>query len=346
MKHHFSIPVLLLAVMSPAWAQLMSSHAPTTTAAPSAPTMALAPAPTLVGKPVARVNGTVLTDRDLVREMYTIFPYARQHNGGVPKAMESDIRAGAMKMIVFEELVYQEAQRRKLTVPPERMKKAEAAFRKQFANPQEYQDLLKTEFKGSTKLLDAKIERSLLIEQMLKLTVDDPSTITIAQARAFYDKNSEKFRIQESYSLQTISVMPPEHASADQLKEARKKAADAVRQAKQTKTYDEFGLLAEKISEDDYRVMMGDHQSVDRDKLPPQVLQALQGMQVGQVSDLIDVGNNAFTVVRLNAHTAAGQKSFAEVKDSIRAYLKKQKSEELRSALDKRLRKNAKVEEL
>ena len=40
------------------------------------------------GKPVARVNGTVLTDRDLLREMYAIFPYAKQHNG-FPKAQEA-----------------------------------------------------------------------------------------------------------------------------------------------------------------------------------------------------------------------------------------------------------------
>jgi hypothetical protein len=39
-------------------------------------------------KPVARVNGAVLTDRDLLREMYAIFPYARQHNG-FPKAQEA-----------------------------------------------------------------------------------------------------------------------------------------------------------------------------------------------------------------------------------------------------------------
>src|SRR4030095_3734494 len=38
------------------------------------------------GKPVARVNGTVLTDRDLLREMLTIFPYARQHGGKFPEA--------------------------------------------------------------------------------------------------------------------------------------------------------------------------------------------------------------------------------------------------------------------
>jgi hypothetical protein len=69
-------------------------------------------------------------------------------------------------------------------------------------------------------------------------------------------------------------------------------------------------------------------------------------MQAGQVSDLIHVGNSAYTVVRLNAHVPAGKRKFEEVRDSVRDYLKKQKAEELRSALDKRLRKNAKVEEL
>ena len=71
-------------------------------------------------KPVARVNGAVLTDRDLLREMYAIFPYAQQHNG-FPKAQEAAIRQGALEMIIFEELVYQEAERRKLAIPAERL---------------------------------------------------------------------------------------------------------------------------------------------------------------------------------------------------------------------------------
>jgi len=33
-----------------------------------------APLPQPAGRPVARVNGAVLTDRDLTREMYAIFP--------------------------------------------------------------------------------------------------------------------------------------------------------------------------------------------------------------------------------------------------------------------------------
>ncbi len=56
----------------------------------------------MTGKPVARVNGVALTDRDLLQEMFAIFPYARQHNG-FPKSEEAEIRKGALDMIVFEE---------------------------------------------------------------------------------------------------------------------------------------------------------------------------------------------------------------------------------------------------
>jgi len=331
---------MLMVAFSSASAQLASSHAPTAVAKQSS--AAVQP----MGKPVVRVNGAVLTDRDLLREMYAIFPYARQHNGGIPKAMEADIRDGAMKMMVFEELVYQEALRRKMTVSPVRMQRAETDFRKQFASQEEYQNLLNTEFKGSLALLREKIKRSLLIEALLKLEVDDKSVISVVQAKAFYDKNPDRFSIPESFAIQTISIIPPENATPEQAKEARKRAEDALRQAKATKNYEEFGALAEKISQDDYRVMMGDHKAADRANLPPPVLQAILAMQPGQVSGLIELDNHAYTIVRLNAHISPGPRKFADVKDSLREQLAKNKTEELRRNLDKRLRKNAKVEEL
>ena len=81
-----------------------------------------------------RINGTELTDRDLLREMLTIFPYARQHNG-FPKAEEPKIRMGALKMIEFEELVYQEAERSGMTVPPAKLAKARGRFSRAVSRP-------------------------------------------------------------------------------------------------------------------------------------------------------------------------------------------------------------------
>ena len=91
-------------------------HAPTAVSQSTSAFQTSAPV-SVTNKPVAKVNGTVLTDRDLVREMMVIFPYAQQHGGRFPKEMEPGIRKGALDMIIFEELVYQDAERRKVTVP-------------------------------------------------------------------------------------------------------------------------------------------------------------------------------------------------------------------------------------
>jgi len=355
MKRRFQIPQLTSLIVvptimaatifavafSPAAAAQVASHAPTAVA--SAATAPQVPSAFQVSdKPVARVNGVVLTDRDLLREMLEIFPYARQHNG-FPKAQEAGIRQGALEMIIFEELVYQEALRRKVTIPASQIKQAEADFRSQFHSPDEYQQYMQTEVHGSERQLQQRIRRSLLIERILKSDVEDRSAVSLAEVKAYYAKNGAKFQQGESYSFQTISVIPGLKATEQQEKDAKKRADEALLQAKATKSYEEFGLLAEKISEDDYRVNMGDHKPIGPDRLPPQVVKALRALQPGQISGLIQI-ENAYTIVRLNTHALPHKQKLEEVKDGLRTQLQKEKYERMRSMLAKQLRARAKVE--
>ena len=340
-KSMLMVALLLLAAVAPTWAQhLVPSHSPTNVGGDFAGSAPIVP----VGRPVARVNGAVLTDRDLLREMYAIFPYARQHHGSFPKAMEPDIRRGALQMIEFEELVYQEALQRKMTIAPARLDKAEVDFRQQFPSFKMYQLYLKTECQGSEKVLRGKIRRSLLIEDLLKIDVTDKSAVSVAEAKAWYERHPHQFRIPESYAIQTISAMAPAKATPEQLKAARQRAENYLRQAKSTTNYEQFGLLAEKISEDDYRVMMGDHQLVEAAKLPSQILAAVRKMQPGQVSGIIQV-ERVFTIVRLNKHVPAGMKKFSAVKNGLRQQLQRRNVERLRAKLNRQLRKGAKIEE-
>jgi hypothetical protein len=296
----------------------------------------------VTGKPVAKVNGAVLTDRDLLREMYAIFPYAKQHSG-FPKSQEAEIRQGALEMIIFEELVYQEALRRKMTIPAAKIDAGEGAYRKTFDSPEQYQQFMQTEMHGSRQALRDQIQRSMLIDRLLKQEVDNKAAVTPAEVRAYYDKNASRFQLPESYTFQSISILPPRTPTPEQAKEARKKANEALKEAKTTKSYQDFGLLAEKVSEDDFRVNMGDHKVVPADKLPPQVIKAFQAMKPGDVSGLIQI-ETAYTIVRLNAHTAAHKQSFQEVQGQLSVELQKQKYEQLRVNLAKQLRAKAKIE--
>lgn len=338
MKYQFSVCAVLVAALSPLSAQLATSHTPQNSFSGTTASKAM-------GKPVARVNGSELTDRDLMATMYTMFPYAKQHNGAVPQAMEKEIRTGAMKMMIFEELCYQEALRRKMTVPPAKLQKAENDFIHQFQSPQQFQQYVQADYHGSRALLNSKIKRSLLIDAFLKAQVYEKSNVTDAELKAYYDKNPARFQFKEAFALQTISILPPQNATPDQLKEARKRADDVLKQARTAKTYEQFGLLAEKYSDDDYRVMMGDHKNVARDSLPAQVVQAALALKPDQVSDIIQV-DNALTIIKVSNHIMAGKKSLESQKPELRKEMQKGKVEQLRSALDKHLHEKAKIEVL
>lgn len=340
MKSRLPLLALLLLPLGSVSAQV-ASHAPTVLKqpAPQAPANAQPE-----DKPVARVNGVVLTEADLVREEYAIFPYARQH-GGLPNELAGQIRAGALKMIVFEELVYQEALRRKMTIPAVRMQRAQADFHKQFATPDEFNAFLASDFHGSRKMLDEKIRRSLLIEALLKIEVESKSVISPAELRAYYEKSLTRFDHPESYTFQTISILPPTNATAQQLKEGRARADRALEQARTAKTAEQFGLLAEKLSDDDYRVVLGQHKPVPVDQLAPQVLAPLKHMKPGEMTGLIQL-DQAYTIVRLNQHTPAGRTPFLEVRTQLQKELHEKKRNQLRAAFNSKLRASATVEEM
>jgi parvulin-like peptidyl-prolyl isomerase len=320
-------------------AQLMASHGSASVAKQNGT------AAQFTGKPVARVNGAILTDRDLLLKEYQIFPYAQQHGGSIPREMEPEIRSGALQMLIFDELLYQEALRRKMTVPSAQLEKARAEFRQLFATQDEYQKALALDFQSSEQVLHEKIRRSMLIEAILKTDVQRKAALSPLELRAYYAKNPARFLYPDSFAIQTISFIAPEKATPPQLQEARRRAAAALPQAQAAKNYNEFGLLAEKLSEDDFRVKMGDHKAVPRAKIAPQVVQALMALKPGQVTGVLQV-DQIFTIVRLIQHIPAGKMKFEEVQVPLKAELEKKKLNEVRSTLNKRLHQTAKVEVL
>ena len=140
-------------------------------------------------------------------------------------------------MIIFEELVYQEAQRRKLVVPASQMKQAEADFKKQFHSPDEYQQYLKVEMGGSEQNVQDKIKRSLLIEQVLKSDVEDKIVRVTCGSQSLLRQESGKI------PGSRIVYLPIDFHLCRRRKPTRrnktrdlKRANEALKQAKATKS--------------------------------------------------------------------------------------------------------------
>ena len=169
--------------------------------------------------------------------------------------------------------------------------------------------------------------------------------MTIAEAREFYRENPKKFSHPEQMLFQTISIMPPGNASNEVKEKARKRAEETLQKAQATHNYQEFGLLAEKFSEDDFRVNMGTHENVTRDKLPAEALQVLDGLKPGQVSGICKF-DSYYAIFRLQSRTPAAKVPFEQVRAQLMDGLQKDRYNAIRAQLNKKLRATAKVEEL
>ena len=342
------LKIVLMVTLSAGWlaAQLATSHAPTSAAptAVSAATPAAAQTLPNLNQAVVKVNGVALTERDVREQMQRLFPYYSIHGGRVPEKYQGEIRQKAINQVVEEELIYQEAKRRGMVVPQATMQKVFASAKARFSSPQEYQQYGKQVY-GSVNEFERRLRRATLIEQFEHQEIELKSKPTEAAVRDIYEKNKKSFLRPESAWLQSISVNLPENASDEQKKMARKRIDDILPQARAAKSYNEFGVLAERVSEDEYRINLGDHKWVHLVGLPAEITKTLESMQPGDISSVVEepVG---FTILRLNERRPAKQMAFEEVKDELRKQMEENAAQQKWASLQKQLKQNAHIETL
>lgn len=293
---------------------------------------------------VARVNGVGLSQQDLEREMQKQFPYASTHGGRIPGEFTADVRRNALNQIILEELSHQEAKRRGMTVPADTFKDLLQQARGRFPSQAEFAAYAVQEF-GSMKGFENQIRRGLLIAILLDQEITQKARVTNAQLRQFYTANKQRFLKPESISVQSISFNYPENATPGQRAKARQRAESILPKAKATKSFEEFGQLAENYSEDDWRIMMGDHQWLHRGRLPAAVEDAAFRLQKGGSSAIIET-SEAFVIVRVNGKQAPSQIPFSQVSKSLREEMEKAKLAARRTQFEQKLRARFPVEEL
>ncbi len=327
------LPLRLLAQMP-----LESSHQPAISV----------PAPEASAKPplteIARVNGVALTEGQLDQEMQRLFPYYSIHGGRVPPSAEGDIRQKAMHQLVLHELIYQEARRRNLQVPPLKWQKHLQQIRQGFPSRQAYEAAATKQY-GSVAAYESTLRRAMLVEQLWDAEVTRKAVVTEQAERAYYQSHKEQYLRPEAVWLQTITIAFPATATAEQKQEARKIAEQALVKAKAAKTYDAFGSLAEQLSQDDWRVMMGDHGWVHRGAVTPDLEQALFTMKKGETSAVVET-STGYLILRANDYQPKRQMPFAEMAKSIRQRLQTEQRDKRAKEFEQLLRTKGKIEML
>ena len=191
------------------------------------------------------------------------------------------------------------------------------------------------------------------------------SEVTDAEAKAFYDKNKDKFKHPEKVRASHILIsanpdeikdiitseeanknLTPEQVQKkvdEQMKAKQAKAEQLLVQAKQNPS--EFAKLAKENSEDTTSAVKGgDLGFFAEQEMVPEFSKAAFSMKPNTVSQKLVKSQYGYHIIMVVDRMAASQDSFEKAKSEIKSYLTNQKQIEAIDKLVESLKKTAKIE--
>ena len=277
---------------------------------------------------VAKVNGTVFTQKDLETEVDRLIPRVTFHRNVSPEKRKQ-YYAKAIDELIDRELRYQDAKAQGIKIEKEQIDAQLEKFKKRFKSEEDYRAALERE-KVTEDQVRARIEKELLAQAAYTRNVTEKAKISDADLKEYYEKNTAKFKEPESVKLSIISTKD------------ENKAKDILAKIKQG---DNFSELAYNLSEDSYRVKSGDIGYIHKGRMLPEIDEVAFKLKVGEVSDIIKAQDNYF-IVKVEDRKPEHQMTFEETRENLRRELEAERAKELREKWTESLRSKAKIEVL
>lgn len=276
---------------------------------------------------VAKVNGAVITTRDVEIEVDRLIPSSTYH-GTISDDRRDEFRKKAIENLIDRELQYQDAVARGLKPDKNQVKVRMRQIRDRFNSEKEYKAAL--EQAGITEDgLRANIEREVLVQAVIDETVKKPAQFSEDQLREYYNQNVDKFKQPESVRLRIISS------------KNEKKAREILARLK---AGDDFGSLAATMSEDMYRIKGGDIGYIHRGRIIPVVEKEAFSLKKGDIADRPIKADDTWYIIKVEDRVSEKQLSFDEIKVKLKKELEAKREQELMEKWMSGLRSKAKIE--
>lgn len=186
-----------------------------------------------------------------------------------------------------------------------------------------FQEALKQE--GLTMAdLRRNLERQMLTTEVQRREVMDKISVTEEEARAYYAANTQQFTAPSEITLREILIEVPvteRGVNVAQDDEAREKAEDTRRRLL---AGEPFARLAAEVSTAPSRANGGLIGPLNRNELSPALQQLLDGMKVGEVSEVLRTPRG-YQILRLESRTESTVRSFEDARGDISARVAEQK---------------------
>ncbi len=287
---------------------------------------------------VAEVNGVPVYASDLGLAV-TRFQQKLTSGGKQEQPQsEEELRAAALQVLIENELLFQEAQRRGFSAQQEAVEQEMTAIAGQFPGPSTFDKAL-AQMNVTKEDLRRDLERAQTVERMIESSLRPGINVSAEEARAYYQANPRQFTDPERIHCRQVFLRVGPDTTEEQKAEMRRTLEGLRRRVLQGES---FAALADQYSQDPNSGPGGDLGYLVRGQLARDFEKAVFALQDGQLSGVVSSVYGYHLLLAVD-HQPAAVVGYEKVKDSLSAFLHRRKLDEAVSALAKELRGKAKI---
>ena len=275
------------------------------------------------GDKAATVNGQVITKTELDQELQPVLQRMAMQGQQPQPEQVAEIREKVLDSLINRELLVQDAKAQGVSVEAEALDAQMEQVRGQFPEEAQFKEAL-SQMGIDEETLRAQMRQRLLIQKLIEERIAKDVTVTDEEAQAYYAAHPEQFKTGEQIRARHILIKSEPEASDTDKKEARQKLEEV--QGKLEKG-ESFADLAEEYSEGPSGPKGGDLGYFERGQMVKPFEDAAFALKDDEVSEIVET-RFGFHLIKAVDRKAASTTPFAEIKDQIKAQLKKQAVQE------------------
>lgn len=283
---------------------------------------------------VARVNGVAIDAVELRRAKKILL-----RGQTVPPEQDAAANKQVVEQLISAELLYQAAAKQDIKGLDKEVDAKVAQGKARFKDEQSFIKAIKA-LEMDEKDLREYTRRDLLISRFVDTEFASKAAVSDAEIRAFYDKNQDKFKTEETVRASHILIGVDEKASPADKKKAREKA-EKLR--KELTGGADFAVLAKANSTCPSSQQGGDLGFFGKGQMVPSFEKAAFALKPGEISPVVET-RFGYHIIKLTERKPAATTDIKDAKAKIEEFLKEQKVDEAIKKYVADARSKAKIE--
>jgi parvulin-like peptidyl-prolyl isomerase len=290
---------------------------------------------------VAKVNDTEIKAWIIKDVAKIIGEQIRQQVGVIQPEMEEQLGKKALDAVVRSELIYQQAVKEDISATEEEVDKIIESIKVKFPDEEKFQDFLKMTGCSQDELRNEE-RKKIVINKYLGEKIVPLVKLSEQEAEDYYNNNKERFRSKEMVHARYILFPLKKDAPEPEREEARKKAEDVLKLAKQG---EDFAELAKKHSEAPNAEKGGDLGYFPRGVMVSDFDKQAFTLKVGEMSEVFET-QFGFNILKVEDKKEEGFMPFDDIKAILIEMLSSKKMEEILNKKVESVKEQAKIEVL